>query len=256
MTVRAPQAEPQIEVRTCWSLAELRQCAELQSQIWGNSPVGLVPLNVFVIATHTGGQVTGAFRGSLPIGAALVLPAWRDGQIYLHSHFVGVRPGFRNRGIGRQLKLWQYQDASRRGVSRIEWTFDPLQLRNAYLNFVRLGVIARRYLPNFYGDPWSPLHGNLPTDRLLVEWHVGDPRTLCALADKPLVPGPNAVQIQIPANIDELRDSKSPEAERIQTEVREEFNRWFDRGYAVVGFLRGTSSCSYLLQDDVQNIDC
>ena len=49
-------------------------------------------------------------------------------------------------------------------------------MKNAYLNFMRLGAIARRYLPNCYGVTTSPLHGGMPTDRLIAEWWLDSPR--------------------------------------------------------------------------------
>ena len=33
----------------------------------------------------------------------------------------------------------------------MEWTFDPLEIKNAYFNLERLGAIARRYNVNQYG---------------------------------------------------------------------------------------------------------
>ncbi len=68
--------------------------------------------------------------------------------------------------MGRRLKLRQRDDALARGIDLIEWTFDPLEIKNAYFNMERLGAIVRRYLRNQYGASSSPLHGGLPTDRL------------------------------------------------------------------------------------------
>ena len=87
-----------------------------------------------------------------------------------------VLEGFRDRGVGRQLKLFQRQDALRRGIELIEWTFDPLEMRNAHFNLMRLGAVARRYIPDYYGVTESPLHGGLPTDRLVAEWWVASER--------------------------------------------------------------------------------
>src|ERR1700689_114357 len=87
-----------------------------------------------------------------------------------------VLQNYRDRGIGRRLKLFQREDALQRGIHLVEWTFDPLEVKNAYLNFMRLGAIARRYLPNCYGVTTSPLHGGMPTDRLIAEWWLDSPR--------------------------------------------------------------------------------
>ena len=74
------------------------------------------------------------------------------------------------------LKLAQRDDALRRGVSLIEWTFDPLEIKNAFFNIERLGAIVRRYVLNQYGTTSSPLHGGLPTDRCIAEWWIASPR--------------------------------------------------------------------------------
>ena len=50
------------------------------------------------------------------------------------------------------------------------WTFDPLQSRNAHLNFAKLGVVSESYKVDFYGaETSSVLHRN-STDRLWVTW--------------------------------------------------------------------------------------
>jgi predicted GNAT superfamily acetyltransferase len=43
---------------------------------------------------------------------------------------------------------------------------------NAYLNLSKLAGIAVSYETDLYGSSSSPLHGGLPTDRLLVEWWI------------------------------------------------------------------------------------
>ncbi len=58
----------------------------------------------------------------------------------------------------------------------MEWTFDPLEIKNAYFNLERLGAIARRYNINQYGITTSPLQGFLPTDRLVAEWWLKSKR--------------------------------------------------------------------------------
>ena len=118
-------------------------------------------------------------------GFALAYPGIRDGKPYLHSHMAAVLPEFRDLGIGRLLKLAQRDDALSRGISLIEWTFDPLQPRNAYFNLCRLGVVVRRYLIDVYGATSSPLHAGLPTDRLVAEWHLDSQRVADIVGGKP-----------------------------------------------------------------------
>ena len=143
---------------------------DLQKKIWGEADIEIEPATLFVVAEETGGQVLGAFDGERLVGYTLALVGVRDGTVFLHSHMTGVLAGYRDRGVGRALKLFQREEALGRGIRLIVWTFDPLENRNAHFNLNRLGAIARKYLPNLYGTTTSPLHLGLPTDRLLAEW--------------------------------------------------------------------------------------
>ncbi len=108
----------------------------------------------------------------------MALPGYRNGYPYLHSHMLAVLPEYRNAGLGRRLKLAQRDDAIARGFDLMEWTYDPLEIKNAHLNIARLGAISRRYQPDFYGPSSSPLQGGLPTDRLYAEWWLNSPRVV------------------------------------------------------------------------------
>lgn len=123
-----------------------------------------------------------AYDGETLVGLALAFVATREGLAYLHSHMVAVLVGYQNRGVGRMLKLAQRENALDRGINLIEWTFDPLRLKNAHFNIERLGAIVRHYLSNLYGRTSSPLHAGLPTDRLVAEWWVRSQRVEAVLA--------------------------------------------------------------------------
>jgi predicted GNAT superfamily acetyltransferase len=174
--------QQEILVRAANSLEELDACVQLQQSVWQFQDVDLIPRRMFVVARAVGGQVFGAWDGNALVGYALAIPGIRNARPYLHSHMLAVAPAYRNRGIGRKLKLAQRTDAIARGIDLIEWTFDPLQIKNAYLNIEKLGVIVRRYTPDFYGVTSSPLHFSLPTDRLHAEWWLRSPRVESLLA--------------------------------------------------------------------------
>ena len=145
-----------------------------------------------------------------------------------------VLDGYRDRGIGRRLKLFQREDALARGIHLIEWTFDPLITKNAYFNFMRLGAIARRYLPNAYGITTSPLHGSLPTDRLVAEWHLRH-RRVRQRSGREARNAPiskKTVRITIPSNLEELKSTDPARAHELQADVRAQFLDWLGKGYA------------------------
>ena len=143
-------------------------------------------------------------------------------------------------GIGRRLKLFQRQDALARGFELIEWTFDPLEIKNAYLNIEKLGAIARRYTLNQYGITTSPLQGGLPTDRLVAEWWLRSGRVETLLATGKTTPADVQAKISVPAQIYAWKaapESRSRAAE-VQARNREQFLKSFRQGLSVIGYER------------------
>lgn len=230
----------QILFRRCQGLDELRTCVALQKEIWNFSDAELVPLRMFVVAEKVGGQVMGAFDGKEMVGFALSVPGTRSGRVYLHSHMLAVRTEHRNGGLGRRLKLLQREDALSRGIELIEWTFDPLEIKNSFLNIERLGAIARRYNINQYGITSSPLQGGLPSDRLIAEWWLTSKRveTLLATGKNPSFSQQSA--IEVPAKIYDWKAAPETrsKAQQIQERNRDQFLRAFDKGLAVLGYER------------------
>jgi predicted GNAT superfamily acetyltransferase len=236
----------EIVVRVCEGLDEFRACVDLQKEIWGEADLEIVPDTIFVVAEHTGGQILGAFAGPRLIGFTLAMPGLRNGASYLHSHMTGVRAEYRDRGVGRMLKLFQREEALRRDIRLVEWTFDPLEMRNAHFNLNRLGAIARRYLPDLYGITSSPLHRGLATDRLVAEWYLDSPRALAALGGE--LPNPDfADAIEIPSSLEGWKASDLPAVRRLQAQVRAKFTEEFARGYAAVGVARTAEGSAYQL---------
>jgi len=236
-----------IAVRKCETLDEFNACVALQREIWGEADLEVEPATLFVVAAHSGGQVLGAFDGGRLVGYTLALVGLLEGTPYLHSHMTGVLAEYRDRGVGRMLKLYQRDEALGRGIRLIQWTFDPLELRNAHFNLNRLGVICRKYLPNLYGVTTSPLHRGLPTDRLLAEWRLDSARVMTAVSDVPIDVSQAPARISVPAALDEWKRTGSAELPKLQARVREEFTRWFAKGYAAIGMRKTATGTEYLL---------
>jgi predicted GNAT superfamily acetyltransferase len=236
----------EIEVRHCHSLAELDECVRLERSTWGEDIT--VPAAIFVVARHSGGQVLGAFDGGQLIGFTLALAGLRGAQRFLHSHMTAVLPAYQNRGVGRRLKLFQRQDAIKRGIPLVEWTFDPLEPKNAHFNLVRLGAVVRRYIPDCYGVTRSPLHAGLPTDRLVAEWWLDSERVRGILADNPLPAKGQPERVSLPCGIAQMKMNDRAAGLRIQSAVRAEFREWFSRGYLATGIENRGESTDYLLE--------
>jgi predicted GNAT superfamily acetyltransferase len=236
-----------IIVRECESLDEFRRCVELQREIWGEADLEVEPATMFVVAAHTGGQVLGAFDGERLVGYTLAVVGLRHRVPYLHSHMTGVHSEYRDRGVGRMLKLFQRTEALGRGIRLIQWTFDPLEVRNAHFNLNRLGAICREYHPNLYGVTTSPLHRRLETDRLLVEWRLDSPRVVAAIENLVKDPVEAPAIIELPAELEDWQREGSSEVGALQARVRGEFTKWFAKGYAAVGFRTAPGKRAYLL---------
>jgi predicted GNAT superfamily acetyltransferase len=229
-----------ILIRRCQGLDELRACVTLQKEVWNFSDADLVPLRMFVVADKIGGQVMGAFESGAMVGFALSIPGTRSGHLYLHSHMLAVRKEHRNSGLGRRLKLLQREDALARGIDLIEWTFDPLEIKNAYLNIEKLGAIMRRYNINQYGTTSSPLQGGLPSDRLIAEWWLKSKRVETLLATGKNPPIQRESSIDVPAQIYDWKAAAETrsKAQQVQERNREQFLRAFADRLAVLGYER------------------
>ena len=254
-----------ITVRPLHSLEEFHRCVQIAREVWSDSELDTEPYVTFVIANHTGGQVLGAFDGDTMVGFTKAFVGLHGRTPYLHSHMAAVLPSHRDRRVARQLKLFQREDALGRGIRLIEWTFDPLETKNAHFNINRLGAICRRYIPDFYGITTSPLHRGMPTDRLLVEWHLDSPRAVAAISDLTPEPRDCPAHVHLPAPVaqgepaspagfssspNSFVGSGSPELFsliELQSRIRLEFTQWFSKGYAVLGVRFTRSGVDYCL---------
>jgi predicted GNAT superfamily acetyltransferase len=259
--VSVEKAKEAIAIRDIVDLGEMRELEDLQKEVWGVDDREVFPALAFRPITAVGGVLMGAFVDGRMAGFVFGFPGLENGRVILHSDMLAVRPEYRSQGIGYKLKLAQRQRALENGIDKITWTFDPLQLVNASLNFARLGVISDRYLINFYGETSSFLHST-GTDRLWLTWLLNSERVKRRLndptkatpssefdraivlvrvaeGDEPLlgtdVSLSGSVLIEIPPDINSLpRDLKV----RWREATRQAFTKALDSGYVVEDFCR------------------
>ncbi len=162
-----------MEIRELRTLEDFQRCVEIQKEVWGfDDPYDVVPLPLLVVSERIDGIVLGAYDAGRMIGFVYSLPGYHSDQKIQWSHMLAVIPSYRNSDIGYQLKTAQYGVAQKKGYDVVEWTYDPLESRNAYFNLRKLGCIAKEYELNIYGDTSSPLHSGSPTDRLIAHWPI------------------------------------------------------------------------------------
>jgi len=251
-----------VTIRTIDDVGQMRAVEELQKEVWGIPDIDVVPLTQLVAAKEAGGTLIGAFDGETLVGFVYGFPSFEGGQPAHHSHMLAVKSDYRNLDLGRRLKLAQREYVAAQGIELITWTFDPLQSLNAYFNFNKLGVVADKYLPDFYGVEASSFLHQTGTDRLWVSWWLSREPVMQTIGEHglPLVcvgeddaPRRNDLSgcfardntaIEIPGNINSLPRHT---ALKWREETRWAFTQAIQGGYVAVGFIRQNENGKYLL---------
>jgi predicted GNAT superfamily acetyltransferase len=276
-----------MDVRDLHTLEDFSNVVEIQRRVWGDGYDDIVPLSIFAVVVKRGGILVGAFDGDRMAAFVFSLPGLKDGRPSQWSHMLGVDEPYRKSGLGAQLKLVQRERALAQGLDLIEWTYDPLQVPNAHLNFARLGVVAEEYLENVYGMSGSALHQGAPTDRFIAAWNITTPHVERRIAKIAAPPTPMPVLrdvslanvtvvnptcsegewciptgepdltrddkrlfVEIPARFGEMLHQAPAHALQWRHATRGIFTSYFARGYRVVDFLlnRDTGGGRYLME--------
>ena len=243
-------------------------CVDLQREVWGLADLEVTSAIQLLATVHAGGMLLVAESpGDGVVGFCYAFVALRGGSPHLHSDMLAVRGSLRGRGVGLRLKWAQREEALRRGLRLVTWTFDPMRVANARLNLRRLGAVARELLPDFYGTTSSALHHGLATDRLLASWELETPRVVDRLRSEvppPALPGEapvlndvawhdglpvsgpprldldgEALLLEVPVDWDAVCRRDPGLAREWQGVVRRSFEAVFPRGYAAVDCFSG-----------------
>ena len=224
---RVASTQTAISARLLETWGELEAAADVVLGIWGDSATTLASPALLRTYSHYGNPVIGAYAGDLLCGVSIGFLA-SSPEIHLHSHITGVLPMHQHLGVGFQLKTTQRQWCADRGIRLVTWTFDPMLARNAHFNMRKLGAVARRFLPSFYGVMLDDINRGDDTDRLEVSWCV-DP------SDEPAhheIVG----AVPIPSDYLALRQRDPAEAGRWRTSVRHQLLSAFADGLQIVDF--------------------
>jgi chorismate synthase len=265
-------------LRTLSSLAEYQACTELQEEVWGRGFSERVSAATLMIANRLGGLTAGAFDdGGHLQGFVFGLTGLMDGELVHWSDMLAVVPEARDQGLGTRLKHYQRDVLLSRGIRRMHWTFDPLQGRNAHVNFSKLGVESREYVQDMYGETDSPLHRGVGTDRLVAVWEMDSERVRKRLAGEEKYPDPEEVRslpralaveeeggfpspgnpmldhsedrilLNVPGDLDAIMEYNLPLAVRWREATRGPFVHYLTRGYEVREFVRAGGVSGYVL---------
>ena len=218
----------------------MREVEQLQREIWGVTDLDIYPTLALKPQQEVGAILIGAFAEGRMVGFVFGFPGILDGETIIHSDMLGILPAYRSHNLGYLLKCAQREAAIARGVKRITWTFDPLQSRNAHLNFAKLGVIADRYYVDYYGTTSSFLH-RYGTDRLWVTWLLESERVEARLRQEPVPEITGDVVIEIPTEI-------TSDHEHWRLKTRESFTSALEAGYFVEEFYVKEKVGRYILR--------
>lgn len=277
-----------IEIRLIQTHDEYRAVEQLQRQVWGLEDIEIVPDHLLLTAQKNGGLVLGAFDAS-PGGESEQLVGFvfgfaglsPGGQLKHCSHMAGVAPAYQDQNLGYRLKLAQREHVLAQGIDLITWTFDPLESRNASLNFQKLGATCQAYLRDLYGGMRDALNVGLPSDRFQVAWHIASHHVAGRLRGDRARPSLSALQtdgipllnrplpgdpphppettlsiegdrllIQIPAHFQAIKATDMGLARAWRLHTRALFEDAFAGGYVVTGLLFEEGQSCYLLEKD------
>jgi len=267
------------EIRPLESHADFEACVRLQEVTWGAGFSERVPVTILKSIQKLGGVVSGAFDPSgRMLGFVFGITGWHDESPHHWSDMLAVAPEARDRRIGEALKWHQRKLLLERNIKHVEWTFEPLEARNAWLNLVRLGATVVRYVRDYYGDSDATLHAVLGTDRFVVDWRLDSERVRrCSeglydivgpkdVEHVPLiaaigstgdlaVPGEprtdldaSRVQLPIPASIQHVKAGDPDLAKEWRRVTRKALEAYMDRGYGVTTLVRYGRWSAYLLE--------
>lgn len=225
-----------VEIRKLLHIDELESAMRLEAEIWGAQDP--TPRSLLVVFAHHGGVVLGAFDAGQLVGVSLGFPGLdRNGQTYLHSHLLGVRPEYRSQRLGEALKRAQWRYAEEVRLPYIGWTYDPLLAPNAWFNLGVLGARVEDVLENVYGSLDDALNGTLPTHRLWVTWNAGRAAEEPVSLDDRILP--------IPANVAELRAARPDVAREQADQYVHTLQDWWSAGWRISGVGRDTTGVWY-----------
>lgn len=159
----------QVCIKKLTTSSELGEVQRLNAGIWGSQAI---PSHQLLATVHNGGLILGAYLEGRLIGFNYCFVGFNEGQIYLHSHMIGVEKSYREQGIGELLKHAQQEYAKENHFKLVQWLFDPLESRMANLSFSKLNAVSHHYENDYYGSLEDDFNEELPSDRIGVEWWV------------------------------------------------------------------------------------
>ncbi len=265
-------------IRPFETIEEFRDCVRFQEETWGMGFSERVAVAILKVSQRLGGIASGAYDESGDLAGFVYGMTGVDGSEVIHwSDMLAVRPGLQNTGLGARLKAYQRETLLAQGITRMHWTFDPLESKNAHLNLNKLGAVASEYVQDIYGQTDSHLHAGIGTDRFVPTWWMDSERVVQRLVEgrsgpevggdegavlafavveegSLLLPGEPDLALDapriltpIPSSIQDLKAESLEAAVRWRQATRAVLSGYIERGYEVRELYRRETHSEYLL---------
>ena len=203
------------------SIEEMEAVSAFFCKVWAGGPE-VVPFDLGIAVLHVGAYCSAAYDGDEMVAASFGFRGVFNGKEILHSHVTGsFQPG-----AGYELKQHQFNWARQQGLAGITWSFDPLVRRNCVFNFDKLGATAVEYLPNFYGTMTDEINAGDDSDRLFVYWDLNETKGDGLIS-------PNAIAVEIPEDIEALRQTDLESAKLWRAKTREVLEPLMSKGWTI-----------------------
>ncbi|MCP1145752.1 GNAT family N-acetyltransferase [Lysinibacillus endophyticus] len=256
-----------IQVKELTTIEEMEQVQQLEKQVWGIEPI---PTHQTLTAVKNGGIMVGAYDGDKLVGFSYGFAGFKNGQVSLCSHMLGIDENYRSQQIGEKLKHAQRTIAIRKGYDIMHWTYDPLETRNGYLNLTKLNGICNTYIENCYGEMQDGFNKGLPSDRFEVHWYLKSPyveKQVEPQIDNPeplgeilfdeaglptLNPFPfdtfiaDVYSLPVPWDFQSIKAQSQEHAMHWRLETRKVFQQMFEAGYCAVRIQKSEQWNNYI----------
>jgi predicted GNAT superfamily acetyltransferase len=273
-----------IDVEPLRTLDDFSACEHLQRRLLGeHAGAALLGVPALRAIAESGGLLLGVRQSGVGrelAGAVVDLSTTWEGFPAHFNYLIGVSAEARNGGIGLALRVAERQHALAAGVEVVRAWVDPLRSSESHIFLNRLGAIGTKYERSVFGELPDRVHRGLATDRICAQWWLRSPRTVALLDEGRAASHLRAglhemvvatrttsgrsgqrtlvdvhadvdaanVLVEIPVDIELLRDEDPAEARRWRLGTREVFERLLVTGYLLVGLVHEGGRSFQLLE--------
>jgi predicted GNAT superfamily acetyltransferase len=260
-----------VEVKELVTFEQFDEISELQKKIWNLSErdmISTITLKALTMNYPPMGLVLGAYVDNKLTGFSICLPTRETSTIY--GLIMGVLPEFQNSEIGNFMGLKTLELCRKQNITKICWTYEPLESAHGHLYLNKWGAIVVRYQQNYYHLK-DDFNKKLPMDRFIVDCNLHSNRViervkkkiemrplekalnLFPLADGNVFPKEKAVLVRIPADFQKLKNEKIDEAIQYRHTTRIIFEEYITKqsyfiAELISGELNGERQSYYLLE--------